>query len=98
MAKETFRAVFGDLNDVDLKQLCDEVIEEIKERRRMQQRTASSKFHRGQTVRFDKDLRSITMKIETINDVTVSGVELDGQGKETNKKWRVAPTFLKVAA
>ena len=51
----------------------------------------------GDLAQFAKGTRTVTIRIESLNQKSVSGVEMNGE-EVTTKRWRVAPSLLKRVA
>lgn len=99
--KEIIIALVGKLKDEQmLRNVNSEVVSRINDCITRVEQEAARGWAIGDTARFihSSEGRMVTIKISSINWKTVTGVELDGTGKETIKKWRVAPSVLKKVA
>jgi len=85
--------------ETELTQANELIVEEIRRRRRNEERKATAQFDEMDVVEFDssRGLGTIRMQIERVNEVTVTGFEMVN-GRATSKKWKVSPSMLRKVA
>lgn len=86
---------FSTLTLNQLLALNESVVGAIRERRVIEAQGIMRRFQFGEVVKVARrGGGTFKMKIESFNSKTVSGLELDGGGKETSRRWRVSPSLI----
>jgi hypothetical protein len=82
----------------ELKELNREIIDLIHEEIRIQERKAGRRFGIDDVVRFTcKDgFTVLKAKVISVNEKSLSAMELDGNGQVTHKRWLVAPSLCEL--
>lgn len=87
------------LRGMDVNQLLEVnkmVVNTIRFKQGQQERLAATRFMPGTRAKFhsDKRGRTVTIRIDKINQKTVSGTEVASDGTMTMRTWRVSPSML----